>query len=80
VYTEAGVAVAPTQVNLIFIANKASWKFDELANDSHVNVSFYEPSSTDWASFSGQAKIITDKAVIKKHWSHKCVILSASRE
>ncbi|KAI0036931.1 hypothetical protein K488DRAFT_75701 [Vararia minispora EC-137] len=59
----------PTEVNLIFIANKASWKFDEITNDPHVNVSFYEHSSTNWASYSGQVKVITDKSVIKKHWN-----------
>ncbi|KZV70709.1 hypothetical protein PENSPDRAFT_578986 [Peniophora sp. CONT] len=59
----------PTQVSLIFIANKASWKMDEVANDGHVNAAFYNPSSTDWASYSGQAKVITDKEVIKKHWN-----------
>ena len=56
-------------MNLIFIANKASWKMDEVANDAHVNASFYEPGSTNWASYAGQARIITDKEIIKKHWS-----------
>ena len=59
----------PEQVNLVFIANRASAKFDEIENDSHVNVSFYDPSSTNWASYSGRANISQDKEQISKHWS-----------
>ncbi|KAI0038514.1 hypothetical protein FA95DRAFT_1551217 [Auriscalpium vulgare] len=66
--TPAG-PVSPTQVNLVFIANNASFKFEEFQNDSNVNVSFFDTSSTNWASFAGRAQIITDKAVIKQHWS-----------
>ncbi|KAI0318872.1 hypothetical protein OF83DRAFT_1056051 [Amylostereum chailletii] len=58
-----------TQVNLVFIANNASYKFDELANDPHVNVSFFDRASTNWASFAGTAKVITDKNIIKQHWN-----------
>ncbi|KAH9054274.1 hypothetical protein EDB87DRAFT_1689421 [Lactarius vividus] len=58
-----------SQVNLTFIANNASPKFQELQNDSHVNVSFFDKSSTSWASFSGVAKVIEDRSVIKKHWN-----------
>jgi len=58
----------PTQVNLFFIANNASHKFDEIENDSHVNVAFYDKSTTSWASFTGVAKITQDKALIEKFW------------
>ncbi|KAI0655894.1 hypothetical protein C8Q70DRAFT_1047053 [Cubamyces menziesii] len=61
--------VHPEQVNLVFIANRASAKFDEIENDSHVNVSFYEESTTNWASYAGIAKISQDKGKIAKHWS-----------
>ena len=61
--------MSPTQVSVVFIANKASLKFDEIENDAHVNVSFYDPSSTNWASYSGVAKVSQDKAKIEKHWS-----------
>ncbi|RPD54740.1 hypothetical protein L226DRAFT_523023 [Lentinus tigrinus ALCF2SS1-7] len=61
--------VSPTQVTLVFIANKASHKFEEIGNDSHVNVSFYDPTTTNWASYSGIAKVSQDKANIEKHWS-----------
>ncbi|TFK54452.1 hypothetical protein OE88DRAFT_1655122 [Heliocybe sulcata] len=60
---------SPTQTTLVFIANNASHKFDELQNDSHVNVSFYDSKTTDWVSVAGTAKISQDKALIKKHWS-----------
>lgn len=63
------IAVSPTQVNLVFIANIASDKFDEIKNDSHVNVSFYDASNTSWASYAGTAQISQDKEKIAKHWS-----------
>ncbi|CCL99100.1 uncharacterized protein FIBRA_01114 [Fibroporia radiculosa] len=59
---------SPTQATLVFIANCATAKFDELENDSHVNVSFYDESSTSWASYCGIAKISQDREKIAKHW------------
>ena len=59
----------PTQLNLFFIANNASHKFDEIQHDSSVNVSFYDQKTTGWASVSGVAKVSQDKGVIKKYWS-----------
>ncbi len=61
--------MGPTQVTVVFIANKVSHKLDEIENDAHVNVSFYDPSTTNWASYSGIAKISQDKEKIEKHWS-----------
>jgi len=58
-----------TQLTLFFIANNASHKFDELENDAHVNVSFYNEKTTDWASYAGIAKISQDRELIKKYWS-----------
>ncbi|GJN91134.1 hypothetical protein Rhopal_004152-T1 [Rhodotorula paludigena] len=48
-----------------FIANEESGKFDELQNDEHVNFSFQDPSSTDWASIAGKASVKKDEATIK---------------
>ena len=62
-------AISLTQATLVFIANKASHKFDEIQNDSHVNVSFYDENSTNWASYAGIARITQDKEKIAKHWS-----------
>ncbi|KAF8210183.1 hypothetical protein K438DRAFT_1570645 [Mycena galopus ATCC 62051] len=58
-----------TQLSLIFLANNATGKFDEIKNDSHVNVSFCDTSTTSWASYSGTATVSQDKELIHKHWS-----------
>ncbi|KAH9002588.1 hypothetical protein EDB86DRAFT_3063161 [Lactarius hatsudake] len=58
-----------SQVNLTFIANNTSPKFQELQNDAHVNVSFFDKSSTSWASFSGVARVIEDRSVIEMYWN-----------
>ena len=50
-------------------------KFDEIENDSHVNVSFYDEKNTHWASYSGIAEFSQDKDLIAKHWSPLCVLL-----
>jgi len=62
-------ADSETQLTLTFIANNVSHKFEEIQNDSHVNISFLDPSTTNWASFSGKANIIENRDEIKKHWS-----------
>ncbi|KAJ7593906.1 hypothetical protein C8J56DRAFT_423839 [Mycena floridula] len=70
-HSRAMIPTAPysaTQLTLVFIANNASQKFDEISNDSHVNVSFCD-SDTNWASYSGTAKVTQDKLLIKRHWS-----------
>lgn len=67
-------AFGPTQVNLVFIANKASHKFEEIENDSHVNVSFYDEQTTNWASYCGVARVSQDKDLITKHWNPMCVV------
>ncbi|GAA5971210.1 hypothetical protein JCM11641_004186 [Rhodosporidiobolus odoratus] len=52
-----------------FVANTDSGKFDELQNDDSVNVSFNDPSSTDWASAAGKASVIKDEQTIKSLWN-----------
>ena len=66
---DRATATVPTQLNLFFIANNASHKFDEIKHDSNVNVSFYDQKTTGWASVSGIAKVSQDKDLIKKYWS-----------
>ncbi|PCH43390.1 hypothetical protein WOLCODRAFT_103445 [Wolfiporia cocos MD-104 SS10] len=61
--------VSPTQATLVFIANKASAKFEEIENDSNVNVSFYDEKTTNWASYSGTARITQDREKISRHWT-----------
>ncbi|KAJ7725868.1 hypothetical protein DFH07DRAFT_853718 [Mycena maculata] len=58
-----------TQLTLVFIANNTSAKFDEIKNDSHVNVSYCDTKTTSWASYSGMARISQDKDMIRKHFS-----------
>ena len=65
----ASAAVERNQITLVFIANCVSPKCDEIQNDIHVNVSFYDPSSTTWASYAGKARISQDKDKIAKHWN-----------
>lgn len=62
-------AFEDNQLTLIFIANNVSDKFQEISNDDHVNVSFCDHSTTNWASYCGIAKVSQDKELIKKHWS-----------
>ncbi|GAA5896352.1 hypothetical protein JCM6882_000993 [Rhodosporidiobolus microsporus] len=52
-----------------FVANLDSGKFDELENDDSVNISFADPSSTDWASVAGKASVVKDVETIKKLWN-----------
>ncbi|KAF8650456.1 hypothetical protein AX16_005258 [Volvariella volvacea WC 439] len=56
-------------LTLYFLANNASHKFDEIKNDTHCNVNFFNTKTTSWASYSGKAKIIEDRALIKANWS-----------
>ena len=74
---DSTTAIEPTQINLFFIANSASHKFDELKHDSNVNVSFYDQKTTGWASVSGTAKVTQDKDLIKKFWSPMFVYSAA---
>ncbi|KAI6033177.1 hypothetical protein F5J12DRAFT_902848 [Pisolithus orientalis] len=57
------------QLNLVFLANNVSVKFEEIENDSHVNVSFFDSSTTSWVSYAGRARVSQDRDVICKHWS-----------
>ena len=52
-----------------FAFDRTAGKFDELENDAHVNVAFSDPTSTDWASVSGTAKVVKDEQTIKDLWN-----------
>ncbi|RXW25062.1 hypothetical protein EST38_g834 [Candolleomyces aberdarensis] len=58
-----------TQLNLIFLGNNVSHKFEEIQHDVHVNVNFLDQQTGSWASVCGKAKVSNDKEVIKKYWS-----------
>ncbi|TPX57537.1 hypothetical protein PhCBS80983_g03767 [Powellomyces hirtus] len=49
-----------------FVTNKHSHKLDDLAFDPHVNLAYYKPSTSDWVSVSGTAKVVDDKAKIRE--------------
>lgn len=52
-----------------FYMNKDSGKTDDVESDKQVNVSFFDPKTTDWVSISGKAVINKDSSKIKRHWS-----------
>ncbi|GAO20108.1 hypothetical protein UVI_02008790 [Ustilaginoidea virens] len=65
------MALAGTEnngVDLIFHTNTESGKTDDVAGDPAVNMSFLN-SKGEWASISGRASVITDRAVVKKYYS-----------
>lgn len=68
-HSRAMAPVSTEGFNFTFIANNESGKFDELTHDGAVNISYFEPSSTNWLSVSGTGKVVEDKEQIKKVWS-----------
>lgn len=52
-----------------FYLNTESGKTDDINADSNVNISYFDPKSTDWVSLSGTARINNDRDLVKKHWS-----------
>ncbi|KAF9873166.1 protein bli-3 [Colletotrichum karsti] len=65
------MAVAATEnggIDLLFHTNTESHKTDEIDSDPHINISFYN-SSGDWASVSGVSSIVTDRSLVKKHYT-----------
>ena len=65
------MAVAATEtggLDLLFHTNTESGKTNDLAADSHINISFLN-SSGEWASVSGLATVVTDRSVVKEHYS-----------
>ena len=52
----------------MFHTNSESGKTDDLSSDNHVNVSFLN-SSGEWASISGVASVVTDRDLVRKHYS-----------
>jgi general stress protein 26 len=87
--TKSCAAFDDTQLTLVFLANNSTAKFEEIKNDSHVNVSFCDTNSTSWASYvvcwifyslphpthrySGTAKVSQNKELIRKHFSSASV-------
>lgn len=55
-------------IDLLFHTNTESNKTNELNADPHVNISFLN-SSGEWASISGISEIVTDRSLVKQHYS-----------
>ncbi|KAL2754218.1 hypothetical protein ACRALDRAFT_2109230 [Sodiomyces alcalophilus JCM 7366] len=65
------MALAATEsggIDLLFHTNTETHKMDEITGDPHVNISFLN-SAGDWASVSGVSSIVTDRDLVKKHYS-----------
>ncbi|KAL9124375.1 MAG: hypothetical protein Q9217_006286 [Psora testacea] len=55
-------------IDLIFHTNTESGKTDDLKSDPKINIAFLNPIG-EWASISGEAEIITDRAMVRKYYS-----------
>jgi general stress protein 26 len=54
---------------LWFFTRASSHKVSEVQDDSRVCVTYAEPSSQDYVSFSGRAALVRDRAEIDARWS-----------
>lgn len=54
---------------LWFFTFTSSPKIKEIANDSHVLVSYARPSDYEYVSLSGRACVIRDEQTVKELWS-----------
>ena len=54
---------------LWFFTDDHSAKVFEIANDTHVNVSYADPDRNNYVSVSGRASLVKDKAVMKQKWN-----------
>ena len=55
-------------IDLIFHTNTESGKTDDIEADPEVNVAFLN-STGEWASVSGEAKVIADRDAVRKYYS-----------
>ncbi|PHH71687.1 hypothetical protein CDD80_5063 [Ophiocordyceps camponoti-rufipedis] len=65
------MALAATEtggIDLLFHTNTESHKTNDIASDSHINISFINASG-EWASISGTASVVTDRDLVKKHYT-----------
>ena len=54
---------------LWFFTSASSHKVAEVRKEAQVCVTYAEPDSQDYVSFSGSAALVHDRAEIEKHWS-----------
>ena len=55
-------------IDLLFHCNNESGKANDLDQDPHVNLSFINMTG-EWASISGVASVVSDRELVKKHYS-----------
>jgi general stress protein 26 len=55
-----------TGTDLWFVTDVSSHKLDELENDSHVNLAYYNTKSREWVSVAGIAHVTQDRNLIKE--------------
>lgn len=58
-----------TGTDLWFMTNSESEKFEELARDPHVNVTYYRDRTREWVSVSGIATLSRDRDLIDSLYS-----------
>jgi general stress protein 26 len=54
--------------DLWFVTDIDTHKLDELALDSHVNLSYYRDRTREWVSVSGTASVSRDRRAIRELW------------
>jgi general stress protein 26 len=53
-------------VDLWFMTNIETHKLDDLMNDPHVNLAYYNNSSREWVSVAGLATVSTDRELVRE--------------
>jgi general stress protein 26 len=53
-------------VDLWFMTNIDTHKLDDLMNDPHVNLAYYDNSSREWVSVAGIATVSTDRDLVRE--------------
>jgi general stress protein 26 len=54
--------------DLWFVTDIESNKMDELEDDPHVNLAYYDGSKSEWVSVSGTARLSADRDRIRELW------------
>ena len=55
-----------TGVDLWFMTNIETHKLDDLMNDPHVNLAYYNNRSREWVSVAGFATVSTDRELVRE--------------
>ncbi|KZP11598.1 hypothetical protein FIBSPDRAFT_674900, partial [Athelia psychrophila] len=58
------------QTTLTFFGNSALYNFEEIPENSHVNLSFADAETPYNASYIGTAKASVDRRLIGQYWSN----------